>query len=253
MFTSMDWQPLLNWVWALGILCAGWAAGSWLTGAVGNTLARTSLDPLVRNLIKSAVFPLVLVVAIAGALERLGTFSGGVIAILGTSGLAISLALQGSLSNVASGAFLLTLRPFHIGDEVEVDNVMGRVTAVGLFAMTLETEDGQQVTIINNRVAAVPIRNHSRSGARRVDVVVTLPRRGAPEALLEAVHDILRADVRFDTRRPASILFDDVTGEKITLRVRAWTTPELRVAAASDLRRSLISLYELPITASGAR
>lgn len=241
----MDWSILLNVAAALAFVVGGWLVGSWGSGVVGAFLGRTRVDPLVRDLIRSAVFPLVMVVAVAGALEKLGAFSGGVAAVLGTVGIGLALALQGTLSNVAAGTLLLSVRPFNRGDEVEVDGVRGRLSFLGLFAITIDSEDGQSVTILNSKVLLSLIRNHSRLPLRRVEALIPIPRSAWREALVEEALAAALGDARVVASPAPVVLVDEVSPTHISLRVWAWCPGDQRLEVASGLRRRLLSLGAL--------
>jgi small conductance mechanosensitive channel len=237
----MNWETLLNVVWAGGLVVGGWLLGSWGAGFVGALLARTRLDPLVRDLIRSAIFPLVMVVSVAAALEKLGAFSGGVAAVLGTVGLGLVLALQGTLSNVAAGTVLLSVRPFNIGDEVELEGVGGRLASLGLFAISIETDDGQIVTVLNTKVLLSLIRNHSRNSLRRVEAVVPIPRLAWQDSMVEEALALAADDPRVLVSPPPRAVVDEVGLDRVVLKVRVWCPGDVRADVGSQLRRRLLS------------
>ncbi len=185
----MPWTSLLwNIAYAIIILIAGNVFGSWLRGLLATRLERTTLDPTVRRLVVSLVRPLVIVIAVVAALKQLSIPISTFAAIVGASTLAVGMALRGSLSNIASGALLLTFRPFNVGDTVTVGGVTGTVHALQLFTTILHTSDGQTVTLANDAVWASTITNYSDRPTRRIRLVFTVP----PDADLERVEACLR-------------------------------------------------------------
>ena len=137
--------------------------GDWL-GHV-KRIDRT-LVPIVVALIRYSGLTLTMVIT----LGNFGVETTSIIAVLGAAGLAVGLALQGTLSNVAAGFMLLFLRPFRIGDWVEAANVSGSVREIGLFTTTIDTFDNVFVSIPNSSIWSSNIINHSRYGTRRLDL-----------------------------------------------------------------------------------
>lgn len=238
----MDWSIVKSIVYAAFLLAAGWVASAPAGGAVGALLARTGLDPLVRNLLRSAVRPLVLLIAAVAALEVVGANAGGLLAVLAGGAVAVGLGLKGSLSNVASGALLLSIRPFNIGDQVELGGVIGIVRSLGLFTVTLECADGQFVTLVNDRVLQAPIRNHTRKGERLVEVELLVARSGGIDAPVEAAVVIAGQDARISRTPPPVVEVLDATATHVRLVVRAWAPSTAHAAVAADLRRRLLAI-----------
>jgi small conductance mechanosensitive channel len=135
----------------------------WLTRS--NRIDKT-LAPIMAALVRYAILTLTAVVT----LGNFGVETTSIIAVLGAAGLAIGLALQGTLSNVAAGLMLLFLRPFKIGDWVEAADVSGSVREIGLFTTTIDTFDNVYVSVPNSAIWTSTIINHARYGTRRLDL-----------------------------------------------------------------------------------
>jgi small conductance mechanosensitive channel len=138
---------------------------------VRDWLTRTSridktLAPIMAALVRYAILTLTVVVT----LGNFGVETTSIIAVLGAAGLAIGLALQGTLSNVAAGLMLLFLRPFKIGDWVEAAGVSGSVREIGLFTTIIDTFDNVFVSVPNSAIWTSTIINHARYGTRRLDL-----------------------------------------------------------------------------------
>lgn len=201
----MIWE----WVRAILILSLTFIGATWVRGPFGRFLTGR-VEPTSAAFLVGAVRPVALLVALPPALEALGVSMASVLAVLSTAGLAIALALRDSLSNVASGAILLTMRPFRVGDRVTVAANTGVVSRIGFLMVELNTDDGRRVSVMNDKVLAVPMERHAADGNVRLDLVVRLPRRpGAVAALekrvaplgfavvvLEGEHDSVRVSVR---------------------------------------------------------
>ena len=149
--------------------------GFWLSSKASSmvrkqmsTLQRVdkTLAPILASIIRYAGFILTLVVA----LGQFGVQTTSIIAVLGAAGLAIGLALQGTLSNVASGIMLLLLRPFSVGDWIQTNSISGTVREIGLFATQIDTFDNIYITVPNSSIWSATIINNSRHQIRRMDL-----------------------------------------------------------------------------------
>ena len=157
---------------ALVILVAGIVLAAWAARAVSGALARTGrVDETARPALAAAARYGVLIVTAVAALSQIGVQTASLLAALGAAGLAIGLALQGTLANIAAGIMLLWLRPFRVGDYIETVGgtpFAGTVKEIGLFASRLETYDGLFVFAPNSAIWTSPLRNHSRNAGRLV-------------------------------------------------------------------------------------
>ena len=162
---------LPNFVSAILLLAIGW----WIAGraerGIAQLLDKTSrIDPTLRSVISSLVRYSILVLVAVAVLGQLGIQTTSILAALGAIGLAIGLAMQGTLSNIAAGMMLLWLRPFRVGDYVDTGNVAGTVKEVGLFASILHTWDGIFLFVPNSQLWNTKITNFSRLPTRLVDL-----------------------------------------------------------------------------------
>jgi small conductance mechanosensitive channel len=208
----------------IAIVVGSSLAGSWAAEAARASLQRTELDPVVRRLLVGWVRPIFLVFGVLAALHYLRIDMTSAVAVLGAATLAIGMALQGSLSNVAAGALLLTTRPYRGGEVVTVAGHTGSVQEMSLFHTVLHTADGREVVLPNNTVLGGPIINLTTRGERRVDLMVVV----SPTVDLAQVEFILlgalRADARVrETPAPACVVAD-VLSYGIQLRASAWTS-----------------------------
>lgn len=155
---------------ALVILVVGVFLSRWAERAISVTMAQTAgVDETARPALAGAARYAILILTFVATLSQLGVQTASLLAALGAAGLAIGLALQGTLANIAAGIMLLWLRPFRVGDYVEVVSgtpFAGTVTEIGLFACLLETYDGLFVFAPNSSIWTFPLRNHSRTAGR---------------------------------------------------------------------------------------
>lgn len=162
----------VQFVVALLILFVGKIIAKLIRKGVQKLLEHKQVDNTVISFISSLVYGLVILVSFIAAISHLGFNTSSLVAIVGAAGLAIGLALQGSLSNFASGILLITLKPFKSGDFVEVSGTAGVVEEVNIFSTQLRTGDNKTVIIPNGSITSGTITNYSRKPTRRIDLVI---------------------------------------------------------------------------------
>lgn len=181
-----------------------------------------ALYPL-RIYIHSAIriglwFLLVLVLA-----ESLGIHTGSIIALLSVAGLAVSLALQNTLSNLAGGIMLLVTRPFQVGDYVEADGVSGTISVIGLAYTTFITIDNKEILVPNSQLSATKIINYTALGKRRVDMTFCASYDAPTQAVKEAIREVLDTIPQLMTDPAPEIRLAEYQTSSIQYLVRVWT------------------------------
>ena len=157
---------------ALVIFVVGWMAAKIARGVIRRALARASFDETLSVFLSRLAYMLLLAFVTVVTIQKLGVDTTSFAALIAAGGLAVGLALQGSLSNFASGVMLIGLRPFKVGDFVEVAGTSGTVAAVAVFATELLTGDNKKVIIPNSTIVSGTITNYSANETRRIDLVV---------------------------------------------------------------------------------
>lgn len=213
--------------WMLAGLLSRWAylAVSRIDG-VDETLSR-----FLRNALRYGLLILVCVMV----LGQFGVQTASIVAALGAAGLAIGLALQGTLQNIAAGIMLLVLRPFRVGEYVETPAIAGRVVEVGLFATELRTKDGLYLLAPNSILWNTPITNHSREPERRLELTLAL---GADLDLGEArrkLLDLVSSDPRVRDRPPPRVYADDLGTDATTLKIEYWVPSDRWQETRADM------------------
>ena len=156
---------------ALAILFIGRIVAKLLANVIRKMVRRVGGDPILENFLGNLAYSIMLAVVVIASLGQLGVQTTSFIAILGAAGLAIGLALQGSLSNFAAGVLLVVLRPYRVGDFVEAAGVAGTVLEVQIFSTVLTTPDNKRVTIPNGQINSGVIVNYSANETRRIDLI----------------------------------------------------------------------------------
>ena len=228
-FTNAAGDLAVNLVVAAIILAVTlWTAG-WLSSlvkrALGRVPGRRGADTTLQNFIGSVVRYGVVIVGLVAILQQLGVQATSILAVLGAASLAIGLAMQGTLSNVAAGVMLLMLRPYRIGDFVEVNGQMGTVRALDLFTTELASPAGLKVVMPNSKVFGEMIINHSSPLTRRMEITIGIDYDDDVETALAIMLDTARADERIlaDPEPWAKVTSFGDSAVNVTLRAWAAT------------------------------
>ena len=193
-----------------------------------------TLVPIMAALVRYAGLTLTIVIT----LGNFGVETTSIIAVLGAAGLAVGLALQGTLSNVAAGLMLLFLRPFRIGDWVEAAGVSGSVREIGLFTTTIDTFDNVYISIPNSSIWSSNIINHARYGTRRMDLDIGIGY-GSSLDTAETALMSLAADPRVLSDPAPRFLVVSYGDSAINVRLRAYASYDDFFDLYWDLNRRL--------------
>ena len=204
---------------AVVILILGWWLASWTSRSLQKSLVRRQwMDATLLPLIVSSVRYIILIGALLAVLDQFGIQMTSLVAVLGAAGLAIGLALQGTLSNVASGVMLVVLRPFHVGHAIQAAGFTGTVQEVGLFATEIRTDDNKVITVPNKLLSDAPIINFSRLPVQAaVNITFLLPY----TADLGRAIEVLRRVAAEQHREGALIGVEELGDAAIKLRFQA--------------------------------
>ncbi|MED5611711.1 mechanosensitive ion channel domain-containing protein [Pseudomonas sp. JH-2] len=221
------WTPLVlsylgNAVLALITLLIGWWLINLLTRRVGGLLASQRVDKTLQGFIGSLVNIVLKILLVVSVASMIGIQTTSFVAAIGAAGLAIGLALQGSLSNFAGGVLILLFRPFKVGDAIEAQGVAGTVDSIQIFHTVLRTGDNRTVIMPNGALSNGIITNVSSQATRQVIFDIKL----AFDADLDAARGIL-LELAQDPRvlkTPAPVVVVSALGENsVTLSLRLWT------------------------------
>lgn len=212
---------------AIIILIIGLAAAKWIGKRVERYLERTErMDRTLIPLFVKTVKILIIVVTILAVLNQFGVETASLIAVLGTIGLAIGLALQGTLSNIASGIMLLLLRPFNVGDAVEIAGTSGVVDEIGLFVTDMHTFDNIAVTMPNSEIWGTEIKNYTRNPTRRVDFEFGIAYDDDINKAMRVVDEVLSSDERVLDEPEPLIAVSNLGDNSVGILARPWTRTE---------------------------
>jgi small-conductance mechanosensitive channel len=237
---EIEWQGLLM-LWGMRLLAAlaVLVAGIWLARVLAasghRAMGRAGIDPMLTGFLRNVAYAALVVVVMVSALGTLGIQTTSMLAVLGAAGLAIGLALQGSLSNIAAGIMLITLRPFRVGDFVSIAGQEGSVDQVKVFQTVLRTPDNRSVTLPNSQITSAPIVNFSAHDRRRADLVVGIGYEQDIGRARAVLLGIAQAHERVLAEPAADVLASNLGDSSVDLTLRAWIATGDFIATRSDL------------------
>lgn len=238
----------LQFVGAVVTLIVGWMIAGWARGATIRGLNRVpnmdaTLVPFLATIIRFAI----LTVVVVAVLNQFGVETTSIIALLGAAGLAIGLALQGTLSNIASGVMLLLLRPFKVDEYVDAGGLGGTVVQIGLFTTELKTADGVFLTVPNSSIANQAITNYSRNPTRRINLVMGISYDDDIDGASKVLLDLMTSDERIHGDPEPQVLVGALGASSVDLSMRCWTNTDVFWAVQFDLTKNA----KLAIEAAG--
>lgn len=207
--------------------------------ALERVLSRRGIDVTVSGFLAVMVRYAIVVFTVIAVLGRLGVQTASVIAVMGAAGLAVGLALQGSLSNFAAGVLLVTLRPLRTGEFVDVGGVAGTVDRVNIFSTTLRTPDNKIIIVPNGKIIAGDIINFSREPHRRVDITVSVAWSADIEQVKRVVSDVVTADTRIIQENGITVRLNEMAPPALNFVVRCWTDTALYWDVWFDLTEAI--------------
>jgi small conductance mechanosensitive channel len=247
----MSTEIILSYIVTYGIKIAMAAAifiiGKWVAkkavGVLKNIMTKNKVDPMLVGFVGNIAYALVLTFVVIAALSQLGVETTSLAAILAAAGLAVGLALQGSLSNFAAGVMIIAFRPFKIGDFVEAGGVDGVVEEISIFTTKLKTGDNKLVIIPNGSVTDGAITNYSAKAERRIDLVIGVGYDDDLKAVKKTLEKVVAADKRVLKTPATTIAVAELGDSCVNLVVRPWVKSAdywpTRFALIEDIKTTL--------------
>lgn len=212
----------INIVMALAIFIIGRIVVGILTSVAKKLMLKAKVDNLLVNFISSIVKTILLLFVVIASLNQLGVDTTSLIALVGAAGLAIGLALQGTLQNLASGVMLIIFRPFKDGDFIEAAGVSGVVEEIGIFTTTMRSGDNREIIVPNGEIFGGTITNLSARETRRVDMVFGIGYDDDIKKAKEIIQNILDADERVLKDPAPLIAVGELADSSVNFNVRPW-------------------------------
>lgn len=230
---------ILNVLGALIVLWVGNRIARWARGVVHRALERAKVDDTLVPFISSCVYYLIVAFVVVAALGMIGIQTASIIAVLAAAGLAVGLALQGTLANFAAGVMLLVFRPFRKGDLIEAAGVTAVVEAISIFTTTLSSLDNVAIVVPNAAVWGQIIRNYATNPTRRIDLAVNIAYRDSIQTALDAIRQVVAADPRVLTDPAPTIAVGELGNAAVSILVRPWCSKEVYWDLRWDLTRAV--------------
>jgi small conductance mechanosensitive channel len=230
----MEWSGLLQKIYTLLTLyglkivsaVAIFVIGRWvakgITRLIERLMVKRKVDETLVSFVSNMGYVALLAFVIIAALNKLGIQTASFIAVIGAAGLAIGLALQGSLSNFAAGILMIIFRPFKVGDYIEGAGVAGTVEAIQIFTTQLKTPDNKTIIIPNSKISSDNIVNYSTKGTRRVELVFGIAYDDDIDKARQIIMEIITDDARVLKDPEPVVVVSELADSSVNLTTRAW-------------------------------
>jgi len=219
--TGLDFA--INTVTAIAIFLIGRIVVRFLTRGMRKIMEQQNVDKTLVSFASNFVGMVLLAFVIIAAIGALGVQTTSFIAVLGAAGLAIGLALQGSLSNFASGVLIVLFRPYKVGDWIEAAGVSGSVEEVQILTTVLKTGDNKQVIVPNSQIMNSIITNYSANDTRRIDMIVGVSYDDDLDQVRKTLEELVAADDRVLDDPACTIAVSELADSSVNFIVRPWT------------------------------
>lgn len=211
---------------AIAVLVLGFWVVKLITKAVKKALTKSNIDPSLRGFLVSLISWSLKALVVITALGQLGVKTTSFVAIIGAAGLAVGLALQGSLANFAGGALILLFKPFRVGDLIEAQGAIGVVKEIQIFVTKIITPDSKEVIIPNGALSNGNITNFSSTGKLRVDLTVGISYGDDIEKAKTVIMDTLLADDKVMKDPAPTVAVGELGDSSVNILVRPYATVE---------------------------
>lgn len=220
---------------------------------INNLMIKHEVDPSLRPFLRNILNVSLRIVLIIAVVAQLGMETTSVFAVLGSAGLAIGLALQGSLANFAGGVLILTVKPFRVGDYIETQNVGGRVCIINILNTVITTHDNKTIYMPNGPLANSTITNYDVETNRRTEVRLVVQYGNDIDLAKKLIYDILKNDDRILPDPPPQVVTEN-SEAGIALITRAWARRENMGGLTNDLHDRIRTAFDREnITLNGPR
>ena len=224
---------------ALAILIIGWTVAGWVARLTYKALNRIPrVDDTLKPVLSSIVRYVIIAFVIVAVLAQFVIETTSMIAVFGAVGLAIGLALQGTLSNVAAGVMLLLLRPFSVGEYVDAGNVSGTVEEIGLFTTRFKSVNGLFVSAPNSGLWNSVITNYSRNSLRRIDLLVRIGYDDDLNGAIGELKSLMNEDKRTLNDPEPEIFVTELADNSVNMTLTCWVNTSDYWATLTDLTRN---------------
>ena len=231
-------------VTAIAIFYIGRLIVSLLTRGLRKLMEKQEVDKTLETFVCNLVRVALLAFVVVAAINSLGVQTASFIAVLGAAGLAVGLALQGSLSNFAAGVLIVMFRPYKVGDWIEAAGVSGSVLEVQILTTAMKTGDNKRVIVPNSQIMGSIITNYSAHDTRRVDLVVGVSYSDDLDKVRETLKSIVAADDRILDDPAVTIAVSELADSSVNFVVRPWVRTADYWAVLFDLTETIKKRFD---------
>ncbi|MGO1297385.1 MAG: small-conductance mechanosensitive channel MscS [Vibrio sp.] len=220
--SDLMFEYSMNIIWAVLILFVGNIAVKLVANSVAKVMRKRRIDKAVIDFVHAIIRYLLFIIVLIAALGKLGVQTASVVAVIGAAGLAVALALQGSLSNFAAGVLIVAFRPFKSGDYVEVGGIAGSVSSIQIFQTILNSPDNKMIVVPNSSIIGGPITNYSRHKTRRIDLIIGVSYNADLRKTRKILTDLLESDERVLKDPVVTVEVHTLADSSVNFVVRPW-------------------------------
>ena len=219
---STGMEFVMNAVIALVIFVVGRIVAKIISNGIRKLMHTREVDQILESFVGNLSYWLLMTFVIIATIGQLGIQTTTLIAIMGAAGLAVGLALQGSLANFAAGVLIVMFRPYRVGDFVEAAGIAGVVEQVQILTTVLKTGDNKQIVVPNGQIMGSIITNYSANETRRVDMVVGVSYADDIDKVRATIKDIIESDDRILKDPECQIAVSELADSSVNFNVRPW-------------------------------
>ena len=234
----------INLVTAIVIFYVGKWAANLIARGLRRLMQKQQIDKTLETFVSNLVRMVLMVFVVIAAISAVGIQTTSLIAVLGAAGLAVGLALQGSLSNFAAGVLIVLFRPYKVGDFIEGAGVAGSVVSVQILTTVLKTGDNKQVIVPNSQIMGSIITNYSANDTRRIDMVVGVGYDDNLDTVRKAIEELVAADGRILDDPACTIAVSELADSSVNFVVRPWVKTEDYWAVKFDLTEAIKKRFD---------
>lgn len=252
-FSTIEFSDLMDTYiipWAINIALAivifviGKMMVNLITRLAVKMMNRSHMDVMLIKFLRSIISTVLLLFVIIAAVDQVGVNTTSLVALLGAAGLAVGLALQGSLQNFAAGVMLIVFRPFKTGDYIEAAGISGVVETINIFSSTLRTGDNREVIVPNGEIYSGVITNYSARSTRRIDMVVGIGYDSDIRLARETLTAIIDADERILDEPATLIAVSELADSSVNFVLRPWVKSSDYWAVKFDLNEKIKNTFD---------
>jgi small conductance mechanosensitive channel len=254
--TQFDWAGLLVTIKSSGlefgakilvalfIFYVGRLVARILTRALRTVMQKQEVDKILETFVCNLSYWLVMLFVIIAAINHVGVETTSLIAVMGAAGLAVGLALQGSLSNFAAGILIVVFRPYRVGDYVEAGGVTGTIEQVQILTTIMTTPDNKQIIVPNSQIMGGTITNYSANDTRRVDMIVGVSYSDDLDKVRKTIKELMDADERILDEPACLIAVSELADSSVNFVVRPWAKTADYWAVKFDLTEAIKKRFD---------